>query len=205
MAFSNLAVSFPRFSLRRCIGKKGKNNSNLKETPTAACRQGEPHSTTLHHTAHSLAGTWDEAQSTGEFCSFNSCSPLLCHPHRAETTQKGIHPLALTWCQCALGKIGQLVPMANTIGEKQVRQLRKENSVVPDAAATSVADQGSAGLKLLLQTLGGSSKSWRCAGAISKLHLLHGVSCTHYLGPARVWVGCKALQGWDGAQGAQTT
>lgn len=109
MAFSNLAVSFPRFSLRRCIGKKGKNNSNLKETPTAACRQGEPHSTTLHHTAHSLAGTWDEAQSTGEFCSFNSCSPLLCHLHRAETTQKGIHPLALPWCQCALGKIGQLV------------------------------------------------------------------------------------------------
>lgn len=92
--------------------------------------------------------------------------------------------------------------MANTIGEKQVRQLRKENSVVPDAAATSVADQGSAGLKLLLQTLGGSSGA---AGAISKLHLLHGVSCTHHLGPARVWVGCKALQGWDGAQGAQTT
>lgn len=29
VAFSNLAVSFPRFSLRRCIGKTGKNNSRV--------------------------------------------------------------------------------------------------------------------------------------------------------------------------------
>lgn len=48
---------------------------------------------------------------------------------------------------------------ANTTGEKQVRQLRKENSLVLNAVATLVADQGSAGLKLLLKTPWGSSKS----------------------------------------------
>jgi len=127
--------------------------------------------------AHSLASTWDEAQSSAELCSFTHCYPLLCHLHRAETTQKGIYLQALPWCECELGKIGQRVLTANTTGEKQVRQLRKENSLVLNAVATLVADQGSAGLKLLLKTPWGSSKSWRYAGATSKLHLLHRVSC----------------------------
>lgn len=130
VAFSNLAVSFPRFSLRRCIGGKGENNSTVLRKPllktqfTLKARWAK-----LHNAARYMAPGMKLRAATCWAIS-RACSP----PHLQGTETKNtkrpfIWGSALMWIWTGKDRPSgpdDQVPMANTTDVKQVGQLKKQ-------------------------------------------------------------------------------